>query len=102
MPRPKSTPTYCVHGRSARADGTPKTEPTEQLDAFRQVVGPLNRMYGGVQAAAFGCPELEAWRAAMIRPRTDPATGATVLGWCRSHANRQVGRVKHIFGWAVT
>ncbi len=38
----------------------------------------------------------------MIRPRLDPATGKPEAAWCRNHANRQIGRVKHIFKWAVT
>jgi len=83
-------------------DGSVQTESTEQLAHYRQVIRLTRRLYGGLEATRFGCPELEALREMMIRPRTDPATGAIEAPWCRKHANRQVGRIKHIFGWAVT
>lgn len=76
--------------------------PTEQLDAYRQALRLLNPLYGETPAGAFGCPELDAVREVMIRPRTDAETGLTLPGWCRTHANRQVGRIRHVFGWAVT
>ena len=63
---------------------------TEQLDAYRQMLRLLERLFGETPAAAFGCPELEAICEVMIRPRQDPETGVTLPGWCRNHANRQV------------
>src|SRR3954447_6632876 len=59
-------------------DGTAKRVPTEQLDAYRQGLRPLKRLYGETPAAAFGCPELEAVREVMIRPRTNAERGLTL------------------------
>ena len=83
-------------------DGTPKRQPARELDNYRQALRPLRRLYGDSPAADFDCAKLEAFRAAMILPRTDPDTGLTEAGWSRNYANRQMGRVKHLFKWAAT
>ncbi|HZL34214.1 MAG TPA: tyrosine-type recombinase/integrase [Tepidisphaeraceae bacterium] len=82
-------------------DGTTKLIASGQLTAYRYALRPLRRLYGGMKVSDFGCPQLEAIREAMINPRTD-AAGKTEAGWARTHVNRQIGRIKHVFGWGVT
>jgi hypothetical protein len=77
-------------------------EPTLQVEHFRLVMRPLRQMYGAVPAADFNYGHLKTFREAMIRPRVDPDSRKPLQGWSRKHANRQIGRVKQIFPWAVT
>ena len=67
-------------------DGTPTTELRNLADAM----GPVERLYGAKPVTGFGPLALRAVRDEMIR-----------RGWCRKHINRAIGRVKHIFKWAV-
>lgn len=69
-----------------KPDGTPTTE----LDNFRQALRPLRRLYGQTLAEQFGPKALKALREHMI-----------ALGWCRSHINKQMSRLKSVFSWAV-
>ena len=96
-----SRPVLDDAGQPKADAGIGLTEPTEQLNHYRQVIRLTRRAYGDTDILKFGCPQLEALREMMIRPRTDPATGEAEAAWCRKHANRQAGRVKHIFGWGV-
>lgn len=73
-----------VHYR--KPDGTP----TSELDNFRQALRPLRRLYGRTSAADFGPMALKALRDHMI-----------TLGWCRTHVNKQVSRIRSVFRWAV-
>jgi integrase len=69
-----------------RPDGTPIKEAKNFRDALR----PLKRFYGGLPAAQFGPVALRAVREEMVR-----------RGWCRTHVNRQVNRLRHVFKWAA-
>lgn len=73
-----------VHYR--KPDGTPAGE----LHNVRDALKPLRLLYGHSPAAEFGPRALKALREHMAR-----------LGWSRTHVNRQVGRVKSVFRWAV-
>ena len=55
----------------------------------------MNRLYGKLPARDIGPLALKSVRAEMLHP----ADGRK--GWCRTHANRQVGRLKHVFKWAA-
>jgi hypothetical protein len=68
------------------ADGKPASEYGNLCDALR----PVKRLYGLTPAAGFGPLALRAVRDEMVK-----------LGWCRSHINRQVNRVRHVFKWAA-
>ena len=88
-------------GYYRNADGTPAGE----LENFRLAMRPLKAMYGATAAAEFSPLKLKAVRAGMVAPRSevDPLTGQATHrpGWSRTYANRQVGRIKAIFKWAV-
>lgn len=73
-----------VHYR--KPDGTP----TSEQDNFRDALAPLRRLYGPKAAVEFGPLALRALREEMIR-----------LGWCRTHINKQVSRIRGVFKWAV-
>ncbi|HVS71096.1 MAG TPA: hypothetical protein VHQ47_07565 [Phycisphaerae bacterium] len=68
------------------ADGSQSTE----VEAFRQALRPLRRLFGGTPAKDFGPKRLKAVREEMVR-----------LGWCRSNVNRQAARVRQVFRWAT-
>jgi hypothetical protein len=68
-------------------DGTP----TSELHTFKMAMGPLVKLYGRRPTAEFGPLALEAVRGAMVG-----------RGWCRTHVNSQVARVKMIFKWGVS
>jgi integrase len=73
-----------IHYR--KPDGTTTTE----LDNYRQALRPLRRLYGLSDAALFGPKSLKAVREQMISE-----------GWCRTHINKQISRIKSVFRWAV-
>lgn len=73
-----------IHYR--KSDGTP----TSELDNIRQAMRPLRRLYGKDPADQFGPKSLKAVREHMIG-----------LGWCRTHINKQVSRIKSLFRWGV-
>jgi len=56
----------------------------------------VRELYGHVPAAEFGPVSLQAVRAKLIRDRK-----AGGLGWCRLRANKQIGRVRRCWKWAV-
>jgi integrase len=68
------------------ADGSPTGEAT----TFAAALSPLTKLYARTAAAEFGPLKLKAVRDAMVR-----------LGWARTSINKQVGRIKHVFKWAV-
>ncbi len=70
-----------------KPDGTA----TSEIENHRQALGPVQRLYGGTPAAEFGPRALRTAQQEMIR-----------LGWCRSHINKQIHRVKHVFKWAAS
>ena len=61
-----------------------------EADNFRVALIPLRRLYGPRVAAEFGPKCLMALQQEMVR-----------LGWARTYINRQVGRLKQVFKWAV-
>ncbi|HSI34583.1 MAG: tyrosine-type recombinase/integrase [Phycisphaerae bacterium] len=67
-------------------DGTP----TGESDNFRLAMAPVRRLFGRLPASEFGPLRLKAVRQTMVD-----------LKWSRTHVNRQVSRVKHVFKWAV-
>jgi integrase len=79
---------YWDHARKyyRRPDGTE----TGEVQAIRQALRPLRALYGATAASAFGSLALKAVRERMVK-----------LGWCRTYANSQTGRVRRMFKWAV-
>lgn len=87
--------TYYVNG-----DGTPSGE----FENYRLALRPLRRLYGSLLAASFGPLHLKTLRTEMLRPTlTDPASARQRQrpGWSRTYTNRQIGRIKHVFKWAL-
>jgi hypothetical protein len=69
-----------------KPDGTP----TSELNTIAQAMRVLREKYGRTAVADFDVLCLKAVRDAMI-----------AKGWCRSYVNKQISRLKTIFGWAV-
>jgi integrase len=69
-----------------RLDGTP----TYEVANIKLALRPLKELYGTIQAGEFGPLALQAVRHRMI-----------ATGWCRTNINRNVGRIKQVFKWAV-
>src|SRR5262249_6090297 len=69
-----------------RADGTP----TNELKEYKLAIRPLRQLYGHTPAKEFGPIALQAVRAAMVAQT-----------WCRTRVNKQIGRLKRVFRWAV-
>lgn len=99
-------------------------KPTSEQDTIRQALRFVRKLYAATPAAEFSTLALKAIRQAMINhPVTrkvkvrDPKTGKVVRdpktgkprtevkvyhnGLARRHINKQVGRIKRMFGWAV-
>ena len=69
----------------------PNTDVTSEVDAFKDVLRLLVRLYGSTRAVEFGPLRLRTVRDEMIK-----------VGWCRTYINRQVSRLKSIWRWGVT
>lgn len=69
-----------------REDGTP----TNEVDEYHIVSVNVCELYGETLVANFGPLALKAVRQKFIE-----------AGWCRKFINQRIGRVKHIFKWAV-
>ncbi len=69
-----------------KPDGTS----TQEIQTLRQALRPLILLYGETQSEKFGPLSLKAVREAMIRK-----------GWCRSHINKQISRLKSMFRWGT-
>ncbi|MDB5308027.1 MAG: site-specific tyrosine recombinase XerD [Gemmataceae bacterium] len=69
-----------------RPDGTP----TNELKEYRLPMRPVRELYGHTPATGFGPVALRTVRERMIQ-----------RGWCRTRVNKQIGRVKRLFKWAV-
>jgi integrase len=99
-------------------------KPTSEADTVRQALRFVRRLYGSTPAREFSPKKLKAVRQAMIdhkvvrhRKACDPETGRVLLdpltqepvweeyvlrhGLARRFINKQVGRVKRLFAWAV-
>lgn len=70
-----------------RPDGTR----TKEVSEYRQVLRVVRARFGDTPAAEFGPLALKAVRDALV-----------AKGWCRSRVNKQVGRVRRVFKWAVS
>jgi integrase len=68
----------------------PDGSPTNEIRNIRDAIGLLKRLYGSSPVQDFGPLALKTVRGEMIR-----------LGWCRGVVNNQIGRIKHLFKWAV-
>jgi integrase len=64
---------------------------TGEADNYRLALKPLKALYGYTNARDFGPLCLAAVQQKMIE-----------LGWCRNVVNRQTGRLKYVFKWAVS
>jgi integrase len=64
--------------------------PTQELDNYRETLRPLRQLYGSTPARGFGPLALKAVRQAMIE-----------AGLARTTINQRVGRIVHLFKWAV-
>jgi integrase len=87
------------------SDGEPEVRPTGELENFRLALGPLRRFYGKTPATEFGPLKLKAVRVEMLKPREiiGPTGHKTIRpGWCRTHVNRQVKRIRQVFAWGVS
>ena len=79
---------YLRHAREyyVRKDGSR----TDEVRMIEEAAGHLRRLYGRQLVADFGPQKLKAVRQSMID-----------AGWCRSHINKQVARVRRMFRWGV-
>ncbi|MSR58606.1 MAG: site-specific integrase [Planctomycetaceae bacterium] len=79
---------FCDWGKEyyRRSDGTPSGE----LRNIREALEPLAKLWGNTLIRDFGPLRLKEVREEMIS-----------RGWCRSHVNRNVGRIKRVFGWGT-
>ena len=64
---------------------------TAEVETIRQALRPMRELYGRTPVAEFGPLALETVRQRMIE-----------AGWCRSHVNKQISRVKLAFKWGVS
>ncbi|HOW70911.1 MAG TPA: recombinase XerD, partial [Phycisphaerae bacterium] len=64
--------------------------PTDEQAGIRLAFRPLAKLFGATQASEFSPLRLKTVRSAMI-----------AKGWCRSNVNKNVGRIKRLFGWGV-
>src|SRR5262249_5254607 len=69
------------------ADG----DTTSEVRSIREALRPVRRLFGDQSAASVGPLALKAVRQAMIDQ-----------GWCRTHVNHQVHRVRRMFRWGVS
>ncbi len=67
-------------------DGRPTSEP----DTIRQALRFVRKLHGATRTRDFGPLAMKAVRQAMVDH-----------GWCRGYVNKQVGRVRLMFGWAA-
>jgi integrase len=85
---------------------SPDGKPTGEWDIYRLVLHQLRLTYGRTPAVDFGPLALKALRNRLISEHEieDAKTRERrkVPGWSRSFTNRQIGRVKHVFKWAVS
>lgn len=68
------------------SDGTP----TGEAENYRRAVRMLVQLYGPTRVRDFGPLKLKKVREAMVQS-----------GKCRTHINRQIGRLKSVFAWGV-
>jgi hypothetical protein len=77
--------------RFAETYDPPVGETTSEIRCIREALRPARQLYGTALAGSFGPLCLKAVRQAMIDK-----------GWCRTHINHQVNRVRRLFRWGVS
>lgn len=82
--------------------------PTGEQDCQRQALMPLLRLYGSTIAKDFGSVELRALQGAMSTGSwlsaaevKERQSRGCPIGWCRRLVNRNIGRIRSLFRWAV-
>ncbi len=75
-----------AQGYYCRLDGSA----THEVSNIRQALRSVRNLYGTAKACEFGPLGLKAVRQRMVE-----------TGWCRANINRQIGRIKRMFRWAV-
>ena len=70
---------------------TPDGEPAAEQHSYKSALRILRKVAGPDPAAEFGPKRLLAVQAAMVE-----------AGWTRKYGNRSLGRVRHVFKWAVS
>ncbi len=65
-------------------------KPACELQIIDAAIKPLKKLYGRTPATEFGPKRLKAVRQTMI-----------AVHWTRNHINKQIGRIKRMFKWAV-
>lgn len=77
-----------------------------ELANYRLALRQLKRVYGETPAVEFGPLSLKSVRAEMLKPQKekDRKRGKEIErpAWCRTHVNRQIGRIRRVFKWAVS
>jgi len=90
-------------------------QPTSEQEAIRRALRPLKRLYGHTTAQNFGPLALKAVRREFVKHRIvrqikviDPQTGEKredekllAVGLTRKNINKQIGRIRRMFAWAV-
>jgi integrase len=69
----------------------PDGETTSELRCIREALRPLREMYGHTEVGKFGPLALKAVRQKMIEK-----------GWCRTHINHQINRIRRMFRWGAS
>jgi integrase len=62
-----------------------------ERDTIRYALRVLRKLYGRTPVTEFGPNRLRAVRAEMVR-----------IGWCRTHINKQISRIRSLFRWAAS
>jgi integrase len=86
----------------------PEGNPTGEQDCQRQALAPLLRLFGSTAAKDFGSSQLKALQGAMAsglwlsdEDQEQRRERGCPIGWCRRLVNRNVGRIRGLFKWAV-
>jgi integrase len=77
--------------RFAQTYYPPDGDTTSESRSIREALRPVRQLYDPQPAASFGPLALKAVRQAMVDS-----------GWCRSHVNHQINRVRRMFRWAAS
>src|SRR5262249_54749199 len=80
---------------------TPDGEPAGGLHNYTHSLRPLTPLYAALPAAEFSPLKLKAVRRLMVEGYLHPEHGEQEA-LARTNVNRRVGRIKHVFSWAVS
>ena len=76
-------------------------KPTREVGNLDDSVRPLKVFYGRELVRDFGPQRLKTLQAVMVHGYTD-TKGKAFKGLCRGVINNRIGRIKHVFKWAVS